>query len=164
MSFNGPNQSDLQPPPPARGQESHWSSALALQSPVSKAECLCLSGDLVDLDPLIPQLDLRPGSSLQTSLLITGLCLTIINLPRPDPDLWIPFLAWGRPCFITTELSDALGSRLKLAATPRPALPASFEGSGVGPAWWGSDLAATLSLSVPLSLGADSACCTLTWP
>lgn len=116
---------------------SHQMSKAECLSPAHTQKCLCLSRDLVDLDPLISQLDLRPSSSLWTCLVITGLCLAIISLARPDPDLWIHFLAWGRTCLISTELSDALDSRLRLAATPRPALPASLEGCGVCPDWWG---------------------------
>lgn len=72
---------------------SHQMSKTEHLSPAHTQRCLCLSGDLVDLDPLISQLDLRPSSSLWIWLVITGLCPTIISLTRPDPDLWIHFLA-----------------------------------------------------------------------
>lgn len=88
--------------------------------------------------------------------MITGLCLTLVSLTRPDPDLWIDFLAWGQTCLITTKLSDDVHSWLKLATTPRSALPAPLEGCRKGPlAGEDPDLAATLSPSVPCLFGSS---------
>lgn len=69
--------------------------------------CLCLAKDLIDPDHdpwTTSQLDLSPVSSLWSSLLITGQYLTLVTITKPVPDLWVNFLPWPQPGFVTTDL------------------------------------------------------------
>lgn len=63
--------------------------------------------DLIDPDPdpwTTSQIDLRPVLSVRSCLLIRGQYLTLVTITRPLPDLWINFLAWPQPSFITVRL------------------------------------------------------------
>lgn len=55
---------------------------------------------------LTSQFNLWPVSSLRTCLEISGLCLIMVTLTGPDPNLWIDIPAWPQICLVTMNSPD----------------------------------------------------------
>lgn len=102
--------------------------------------------------------DFRPGLSLQTCLVLAGLCLTLDTTIRPDPHPWADFEAWPWTCLITTGMPDdqQAGSDLDYHCwTCSWAM--SVEPSTKFPICWGSNKPLLLPAAVSTgSTGTDS--------
>lgn len=70
------------------------------------------------------ELDLDSISSQWNCPVMTGLCLTLVTITGPDPDVPFNFLAWPWICLITTNFPGDLDFWLNMATTPSPAPPA----------------------------------------
>lgn len=126
--------------------------------------------DLIDPDPdpwTTSQIDLRPVLSVRSCLLIRGQYLTLVTITRPLRDLWINFMAWPQPGFITVRLpvpqaaslSGDLDSGLAPAAGSGPALLPPLWPAGRSPcSRLGSCPASLFTKLGSLSCGEQVAC------